>query len=127
MDAEGFTTDRSLFIRGFFPCVLSGLCPLAAQLKPVSLLSRLPIYPSPACNARGSALSIVPANLAARCAHCLSGTLQLKGSERNSESFLRNSGIPSEITICSLYFVFHGNIFCREFPILLGSQLLKTV
>ncbi len=39
-----------------------------------------------------------------------------KGSERNSERFLfrGTAGIPSEITICSVYSVFHGIIFLAE-------------
>ncbi len=44
-----------------------------------------------------------------------------KGSERNSESFLfrGTAEVPPEITICSVYPVFRGIIFCRKFPTLL--------
>ncbi len=39
-------------------------------------------------------------------------------TERNSESFLfcGTAGIPSEITICSGYSIFHGMIFLLEIP-----------
>ena len=46
-----------------------------------------------------------------------------KGSERNSERFLfrGTAGIPSEIPICSGYFIFRGIMFCRKFPTLVLS------
>jgi hypothetical protein len=76
-------------------------------------------------------------------------SLPRKGSERNSESMLLflfhgtefrvvlssaegfgtefrrflfrgTAGIPSEISICSVYSVFRGIIFCRKFPTLCG-------
>ncbi len=42
--------------------------------------------------------------------------LPLNGSERNSESFMfrGTAGIPSELTICSVYTVFRGIIFLAE-------------
>ncbi len=45
-------------------------------------------------------------------------SLPRKGSERNSESFLFRvtAWIPSEITICSVYFVFRGITFLSEIP-----------
>jgi hypothetical protein len=45
-------------------------------------------------------------------------SLPRKCSERNSESFLfrGTDGIPSEITICSVYSVFRGIIFLSEIP-----------
>jgi len=45
-------------------------------------------------------------------------SLPRKGSEQNSESFLfcGTAGIPSEITICSGYSIFHGIIFFSEIP-----------
>ncbi len=45
-------------------------------------------------------------------------SLLLKGSERNSENFLfrGTAGIPSEISICSVYSVFRGIIFLSEIP-----------
>jgi hypothetical protein len=50
-------------------------------------------------------------------------SLPRKGSERNSESFLfrGTAGIPSEIPICSSYFIFRGIMFCRKFPTLVLS------
>ena len=44
--------------------------------------------------------------------------LPQKGSEWNSKSFLfhRTAGIPSEITICSVYSVFRRIIFLSEIP-----------
>ncbi len=44
--------------------------------------------------------------------------LPRKGSERNSEGFLfrGTAGIPSEITICSVYSVFRGINFWSEIP-----------
>jgi hypothetical protein len=49
--------------------------------------------------------------------------LPQKSSERNSEGFLFRgiAGILSEITICSVYSVFRGIIFCRKFPTLVYS------
>ena len=45
-------------------------------------------------------------------------SLSRNGSEQNSENFLfrRTAGIPSEITICSVYSVFRGIIFLSEIP-----------
>jgi hypothetical protein len=50
-------------------------------------------------------------------------SLPLKGSERNSESFLfrGTAGIPSEIPICSGYSIFRGIIFCWKFLTLVLS------
>ncbi len=44
-------------------------------------------------------------------------------TERNSERFLfrGTAGIPSEIPICSGYFIFRGIMFCRKFPTLVLS------
>jgi len=49
-----------------------------------------------------------------------------KGSERNSENFLflGTAEIPSEITICSIYFVFRGIIFLSE---ILNPMLYRLV
>jgi hypothetical protein len=46
--------------------------------------------------------------------------LPQNGSERNSESILfrGTAGIPSELTICSVYSVFSGIIFLAELPTL---------
>jgi hypothetical protein len=43
-------------------------------------------------------------------------SLPRKGSERNCFLFHGTTGIPLEITICSVYSVFRGIIFCRKFP-----------
>jgi hypothetical protein len=51
-------------------------------------------------------------------------SLPRKGLERNSERFLflGTAGIPSEITICSVYSIFHG-IFLSEIPYSGGGGL----
>ncbi len=42
------------------------------------------------------------------------------GTEFREFLFHGTAGIPSEITICSVYTVFRGIIFCRKFPNLLA-------
>ncbi len=58
-------------------------------------------------------------------------SLSRNGSEQNSESFLfrGTAGIPPEQTICSVYSVFRGIIFCRKLPTLnthLNSSLVQV-
>ncbi len=57
-------------------------------------------------------------------------SLQRNGSERNSESFLfrGTAEIPSELTICFVYSVVRGIVFCRKFPSLhaTGIQFLRN-
>ena len=46
------------------------------------------------------------------------------GTEFRDFLFRGTTGIPSEITICSVYSVFRGIIFCRKFPPLLLSHVI---
>jgi len=54
-------------------------------------------------------------------------SLPRKGSERNSKSFLSRgtAGIPLEMTICSVYFVFRGLNFLSEIPNLKYQSVRK--
>ncbi len=47
------------------------------------------------------------------------------GKELRGFLFRGTAGIPSEITICSVYSVFRGIIFCRKFPTLI--LIMKSV